>query len=911
MRHSIASRTCLSLILILLPVAAVAQDPGSLSGTAADLGGDGLAGASVLVQGTAHYAITGADGEYSIADIAPGTYVVECFLDGFKTDDVEVTIQPGAAATADCTLELDLLNLDSIVVTGTLNPLSKIESSVAITSKDAEEIREKAPLNTAQMLEVIPGFWAESSGGEGGNNLFARGIPQDGSFRYVAMHEDGLPIYESPELAFTNIDLLFRIDETVEVMEAVRGGSSSIFASNAPGGIINFVTRSGTDVPQGLIKFTLGDYDLFRTDINYGGPLGEDWRFNVGGFYRFDNGIRDPDFPANRGGQFRASLTRLFDNGFLRFNTKYLEERNIFYLPIPLQDPDNPKGIPGFDPNFGTMTSNDASKFIIPTPPFGAVQEYNLKDGMHPEIFQLGGEIDLELGGGWRVRDTFRFMEADIQFNAIFSLDNPFDAEVFAAGCFDPDFVGCDASGVAGATSVRYRYVNFPDIGFDPAGANGNGLVAKVGWWFVDKPLDNFSNDLRLTKSWDRNSFTAGLYFSDFSANEFWTFNTILTEVRDAPRMLDLEILDAAGDEIAQVTANGVFSWGDLYVNASHNGYLYAFYFNDEWQATDKLRIDIGFRYEEAEFSGASEQAIDFDLSDRLAEVAEFDLPVLADDSISWGTGQFIPYNFDFDETAWSVGLNYNFKPGFSLYGRVSDAFRMPDFEQWTFAPRDQGIVEDVFQVEGGIKISSPKLGVFAGIFQSQFDNVRFEDEQIDPQTGQLTRFVRFADTETIGIEAEIIWAPAPGWQLSFTATVQEPEFDNFVQSVFNPNTGQIETIDFSGNQVRRIPKEIFNFRPSYTRGPWRVFASWFYGGKRFTDQANTADLPAYDKIDAGVVYSFPKVELQLTGTNLSNEIGLTEGNPRTGQLIGVQQDIYMARPILGRAWRLSAAYKF
>ena len=29
------------------------------------------------------------------------------------------------------------------------------------------------------------------------------------------------------------------------------------------------------------------------------------------------------------------------------------------------------------------------------------------------------------------------------------------------------------------------------------------------------------------------------------------------------------------------------------------------------------------------------------------------------------------------------------------------------------------------------------------------------------------------------------------------------------------------------------------------------------------------------------------------------------------GQAIGVAQDIYMARPILGRAWRLSAAYKF
>lgn len=252
MRPSIASKPVIFFVLLLLPAVAAAQDPGSVRGTVTDLGGDGLPGASVLIQGTAHYALTEADGSYQIDGVAPGDYVVEAILEGFKTASEEVKVPAGGSATADFTLELDLLNLDAIVVTGTLNPLSKIESSVAITSKDAEEIREKAPLNTAQMLEVIPGFWAESSGGEGGNNLFARGIPQDGGFRYVAMHEDGLPIYESPELAFTNIDLLFRIDETVEVMEAVRGGSSSIFASNAPGGIVNFVTRTGTDVPSTL-----------------------------------------------------------------------------------------------------------------------------------------------------------------------------------------------------------------------------------------------------------------------------------------------------------------------------------------------------------------------------------------------------------------------------------------------------------------------------------------------------------------------------------------------------------------------------------------------------------------------------------------------------------------------------------
>ena len=889
----------LAMGVLLLPLAAQAQG-GKVCGTVTDIAGDPLPGVTVMCLGTSYVTVTNAEGKYCFMDMPAGPYKCTATLEGFKPGVEEVTVTDGGSETANYSLELDLLNMDSIVVTGTTNPMSKLESSVAITTMDAEEIATKAPLSTAQMLEVIPGFWAESSGGEGGNNLFARGIPQDGSFRYVAMHEDGLPVYESPELAFTNVDLLFRIDDTVDVMEAVRGGSASIFASNAPGGIVNFVTKRGGEVAEGTVKITVGDYDLFRTDVNYGGPLFEEWRFNIGGFYRFDKGIRDPDFPANRGGQVRFSLTRLLDNGFVNFNAKYMDERNIFYLPIPLQNPGSPSGVPGFDPNYGTMTSNDMARFKIPTPPFGDVQEYNLKDGMHPNVLQLGGEVELDLGGGWSISDRWRYMDAHVQFNAIFSLSNPFDATLYA-----DNYIG-----EFGSVAANYVYTNFPDVSFNPTSANGNGLVAEVGWWFVDKPLDNFVNDLRITKTTDNMNITAGLYFSDFSANEFWTFNTVLAEVRDAPRLLDLELLDAGGNVVGQLTGNGVRSWGDLYVNAAHSGWLTALYVNDEWQVNDKLRLDLGFRFEQAEFSGVSEQAQDFDLSDTLMD-AGLDVPILADDSISWGTGQYTPYSYDFDETAWTVGANYSLNASTALFGRVADGFRMPDFEQWTFSPRVKGDVEDVFQMEAGLKVSKPKLGVFASLFQSKFDNVRFEDEQVDPATGELTRFVRFADTETIGIEAEVIWAPAPGWQLAFTGTFQQPEYKSYDFNLFNPDTGRVEPVSFSGNRVRRIPETILNFRPSYSTGEWRFFASWFYGDDRFVDDANNVTLPGYDKLDAGFSYDFPNVTLQLTGTNLTNEIGLTEGNPRVGQIVGVEQDIFMARPILGRAWRLSASYRF
>lgn len=878
------------LALMVTPVAfaqADAEGSGTVKGVVTDPAGTPLPGVTVSVADTNLFTITDGDGLYEISAVPVGQRLVEARLAGFKPAEALVQVPEDGTASHDFILQLDVLSMDQIVVTGAISPYEKIESSVAVTTQTAEQIDQKAPLNTTQLLEVVPGFWAESSGGEGGNNLFARGIPQDGSFRYVAMYEDGLPVFESPELAFTNIDLLMRVDDMIDSMEAVRGGSAAIFASNAPGGLVNFVNKTGGEIPEGAVKFTVGDYNLFRLDFTYGGPVGENWRYQVGGFYRTDDGIRDPGFPANRGGQIKLNLTRLLDNGYVRFNAKRMDERNIFYLPIPLQNPDDPTSIPGFDANFGTLTTNDAGLVKIRTPEGDLTR--NLKDGMNPEVTNLGAEIFLELDNGWNVKNSTRFTDADVLFNAVFSLFNPADAELFAQN---------QLARVPGAVDYRYSFTHFPDQVFDVADANGNGLVVESGWWTVEKPLEMFVNDLRFTKQFENHAFTAGLYVSSYDVDETWSFNNILTEVTGAPRLLDLELLDAQGNVLTSVTQDGFTRFGDFHRNASSDVTLAALYLADEWQVTDNLRIDAGLRFETSDFSGNVEELGSFDLGDP---------DTLADDNVTWGTGLFLPFDHSFDDVGVSVGANYTITDNFAIYGRASDGFRQPDLEQWTDGNvREKGNSESIQQFEGGIKYSSPKVGAFAGLFFSQFDDVLFSDEVINPDTGQLETARRFASTETIGLEAEVIFQVVRNFQIGITTTLQQPEYRDFVFT----RGGQ--TFDFDGNQVRRIPEVLFSIRPSYRIGRFGIFGSWNYIDERFSDDANNTTLPEYDKLDAGVSYDLnERVTLDLRGTNLTNSVGLTEGNPRVGQIIGIQQDIFMARPILGRAFRGSVTLRF
>jgi outer membrane receptor protein involved in Fe transport len=676
----------------------------------------------------------------------------------------------------------------------------------------------------------------------------------------------------------------------------VRGGTAAIFASNAPGGLVNVISKTGGEELAGAIRLTGGDYKLFRTDFNVGGPIfGEDWRFNIGGFYRSDNGVRDPQFPANRGGQIKANLTRLFDNGYIRVNAKYLDERNIFYLPVPLRNTSEDtldvkiEALPGFDANYGTMTSLDAASVKIPTPD-DEVRDLNLKEGMHPTIRSFGGELFFTFGDGWSIKNTFRSMTSDVQFNAIFSLSNPVPANLF----------GQDLADRLGGASFRYSYTN-STTPFDPANANGNGLVAETGWWSVTKPLTNFANDLRFSKDWANNFLTFGGYYSTYSANEFWHFASILNEVRDAPRRLDVEILDAAGNTIT-ATQNGFTNYANFYRNARNTANVWAAYAYDEWRVSDRFRVDVGGRVEYAEFKGnveVLEEGIDLG-----------DATTFADDNMTWGSSQFRPYNHDFSDWALSAGLNFELISGLNLYGRGTRGFRMPDFEEWAGGNVDSaGASAEIYQGEAGLKWASNRLGIFGAFFFSDFDRIQFSDEVV--VGGNLVTVNRFAGSRTYGIEAEVVWLPTTGLRLDAIATAQNPEYRNYSFSEGG------EEKSFDGNRVRRLPRYLGSLKLAYTfqvRGAPALWSDVWYIDERFTDDANTpgAKLPSYIKLNAGGRWDIaPQVGIWLQVFNITNAIGLTEGNPRVGQVVGAPAENIMARPILGRHLRAALEYRF
>jgi outer membrane receptor protein involved in Fe transport len=337
----------------------------------------------------------------------------------FAQSDTETAESSGDSADSS-----QALDLDEIVVTGTSRAKSKMRSSVALSTLGGETIQRSGVQSVAEVLRFIPGVRSEASGGEGNANITVRGVPiSAGGARYVQLQEDGLPVLLFGDIAFATSDQFTRADNMVERLEVVRGGTASTLATNSPGGIINFISKSGED-EMGSVGLDVGlDYRYTRFNFDIGKRLTDDVRVQVGGFYRVGEADgRNADFNAQQGGQIRANITKELesDNSYLRASVKLLNDSTPTFLPVPVRlVGDRVQTIPGIDPRnaffitdrFPRDTTLGAGNTLVTSDP---------RDGLDVQTTEFGLEGAYEFAGGLRLENRFRISQNDGRFIGLF-----------------------------------------------------------------------------------------------------------------------------------------------------------------------------------------------------------------------------------------------------------------------------------------------------------------------------------------------------------------------------------------------------------------------------------------------------------------------------------------------------------
>ena len=804
---------------------------------------------------------------------------------------------PAAAASAAAATAAQPAS-DDIVTTGVARGRDRLDMAISTSSLDDVEILKLAPRSVADLLRAIPGIRSEAGTGVGGASISIRGLPISSTGnKFIQLQEDGLPVLEFGDIAFASSDTFIRADLNLAQVETIRGGSASTFASNSPGGVINFKSRTG-EVEGGAVQTTVGiDYEEYRVDFAYGAPINDSLRFHIGGFYRSGEGPRSTGFNAYQGGQVKLNVTQEFDGGYVRVYGKLLDDRTPVYDQMPVRvtgtnaDPSF-ENVPGFDVNGDTWLSRYFTTNLT-LDGENQLARNDVRDGQHVQSSSIGLEAQFGVAG-WTVTERFRYAN-NSNHNLGIGYPTILPASMLAMGFGGP-----------GAT---LRYANGPLAGqaiTDPASLNGNGLLASLLVTDTNvHGLDNVNNDIRISRVWDVGNAalttTVGSYNSRQTIDSDWTWTNVISEVRGDGEAALVDIIRADG---VPVTLDGFYAF-----NVARQGGAYRRGFRLDYAINApfaSLNYHIGnlvlggsVRYD---FGQASGSIFGSDLGGGRVGSTEFDMNgdgVISDAERHVGVfplSRPAPVDYDFGYLSYSAGVNYRIAEPLAVFGRYSRGGRV-NADRILFGPIvspidgsiliDGADVDFVDQAEIGVKYRATNLTLNLTGFWA-----KTEDTNLNSTNGQP--FLREYEARGLEFEGGYSWGPL---SLTAGATYTDAEIVD----------DQLEPA-LIGNTPRHQAKFIFQATPQYTTDRFSIGAVFIGTTGSYAQDSNELRMPGYITTNAFVQFRPTEtLLLSLNANNLFDTVAFTAIDDAAIPPLG----IVGAYPLNGRTVSASARFNF
>jgi outer membrane receptor protein involved in Fe transport len=825
---------------------------------------------------------------------------------------------PGGAAYAQeaaaTTSGTDLLQ--EVVVTATAQAVKKLDASYSIVSASQNDIAMANPASTAEIYKLSPGVWPEASGGQTGVNIDVAGFPLGGGDSpYFTTMVQGSPLYGSPYLSFMDNSSLFRMDDTVERVEIVQGGSSALFGPGQPGATANFILRTGSEKATGSLGVTYGfegsGGSLYRVDVFESGKLTDGWYGSIGGFYRKGDGVRNPQYPSDLGGQLTATLKHDLDNGSVMFWARTMHDKNQWVADFPYTVVNGSiRTYPGFNQLNSTWNSRQLQNISIADPGCNCLQNDDISDGRGGDLSYFGSELKEAFGNGWSISNNFIFDGGYLNTHAMINNGNP-------------TTLGAYISGRTSASTWPTALIGAPVQAVYPDGlaADPNQSVILQQVWLVQKKLTSAIDEFRLNKElFGGNTVTLGAYLAHYTMNDNWSLggNALTTNVPNASPII-LSAVDAAGNQYQVSSPQGIANANGGY-NILQNGRAtnIAGYLSDSWKI-DRWLLDAGARLEHINLTQETSNTTPVALG------SVFDL---WDNAVALPNGTFSHGSRTNTRPTFSAGANYEFSDNMSAYVRINNGVLLKNFDDVrcniSGTPPKNGCpnlvpLQTVQNYEFGFKIQNQWTYIDASVYDKEFQGISYTPKDIGGSPiGPATTYASTSKggrvVGSVNPFATSDNKPLAAFKITVNGIYENAHYKDH-QGCFTYNNINNQPVcgQINGNQLARLPKYQYRVTPSdmqvFSWGTLTEQVTYEYIGKRFQDESNLTPLPAYWDLGAGIDARVGESwEFRLLGSNLTNEIGLTEGNARFGGNT-VQNNVGMGRSIVGREVNLTAKY--
>jgi outer membrane receptor for ferrienterochelin and colicins len=222
--------------------------------------GEALPFVNVYLKNTKLGTFTNENGFFELKDIPNGNYTLVSSNIGFEKKSIKIMLSGNEKIVKNFSLD-DTNSLEEIVISGTLRPVSKSNSPVSVEVYSATFFKKNPTPSIFESLQNVNGVRPQLNCNVcNTGDIHINGL--EGPYTFVLI--DGMPIVSGLSTVYGLTGIPQSLIERVEV---VKGPASSLYGSEAVGGIINIITKKTANAPTLATDVSSSSWGEVNTDI--------------------------------------------------------------------------------------------------------------------------------------------------------------------------------------------------------------------------------------------------------------------------------------------------------------------------------------------------------------------------------------------------------------------------------------------------------------------------------------------------------------------------------------------------------------------------------------------------------------------------------------------------------------------
>ncbi len=224
--------------------------------------------ANITLKNTKNAIVSNETGNYNLNKVLPGNHEIIVSYIGLKTQTKKITVTD----TTEIALDFDLKEnntLDEVVITGTLKAVSRLESPVPVEVYKPTFFKKNPTANIFEALQNVNGVRPQLNCNVcNTGDIHINGL--EGPYTLVLI--DGMPIVSGLSTVYGLSGIPNSLLERIEI---VKGPASSLYGSEAVGGLINIITKNPNNAPVFSADAFTNNWGELNADLGFKGNIGK------------------------------------------------------------------------------------------------------------------------------------------------------------------------------------------------------------------------------------------------------------------------------------------------------------------------------------------------------------------------------------------------------------------------------------------------------------------------------------------------------------------------------------------------------------------------------------------------------------------------------------------------------------